>query len=79
MAKIIKLRGSNSKIYGSSGGLFEGGLLTICSARVGAYSRGGGFFEWGQFVNLRLVYNEKFMPFGLFWSLVTTLLIILRI
>ena len=32
------------RIYGSSGGLFEGGgLLTICCSRVGAYSRGGAF------------------------------------
>ena len=45
MAKIIKLRGSNSRICGSSGGLFEGGLLTICSSSVGAYSRGGGQFD----------------------------------
>ena len=40
------MEGSNSRIYGSSGGLFEGGgLLTICSSRVGAYSRGGGAFS----------------------------------
>ena len=32
MAKIIKLRGSNLRIHGSRGGLFEGG---------GAFSRGG--------------------------------------
>ena len=33
-------------LYGSSGGLFEGGgLFTICSSRVGAYLRGGGFLR----------------------------------
>ena len=43
MAKSNKSRGANSWIYGSSGGLFDvGGLLTICSSRMGAYSRGGG-------------------------------------
>ena len=31
----------------------EGGLLTICSSRVGAYSRKGVFFEGGQFEDLR--------------------------
>ena len=40
MAKINKSRGANSRIYGSSGGLFEGSLLRICSPRAGAYSRG---------------------------------------
>ena len=53
MAKIAE---SNSRIYGSSDGLFEGGggLLTNCSSRMGAYSRGeGGFFEGGQFEDLR--------------------------
>ena len=41
--------GSNLRIYGSSGGLFEGGgLLTINSSVVGAYLRGGGgFFDGG--------------------------------
>ena len=37
---IKKIEGANSRIYDSSGGLFEGDLLTICSSRVGAYSRG---------------------------------------
>ena len=46
--KNNEIEGSNSNIYGSSGGLFEGGLLTICSSRVGAYSRGGGGFEGGR-------------------------------
>ena len=33
------------------------GLLTICSSRVGACSRGGCFFEGGgQFENLRYLY-----------------------
>ena len=33
---------AGSRIYGSSVGLFGGGgLLTVCSSRVGAYSRGG--------------------------------------
>ena len=49
MAKIIKFKGANSRIYRSSGGLFEGGggLFTICSSRVraGAYSRGGGLIR----------------------------------
>ena len=41
MATINQSRGANSKIYGSSGGLFEGGgLLKICSSRLEAYSRG---------------------------------------
>ena len=52
MAKIIKLRGSNSRICGSSGGLFEGGLLTICSSSVGAYSRGALNRGGGQFDDL---------------------------
>ena len=59
MAKIFKLRGSNSKIYGSNGG-----LTIICSSRVGAFSIGGlfregGFFEGGQFEDLR------YTPIGL--------------
>ena len=38
--------GSNSKINDSRGLFERGGLLTISSFRVGAYSR-GGFFEGG--------------------------------
>ena len=34
---IKKIEGANSRIYGSSGGLFEGDL---CSSRMGAYPRG---------------------------------------
>ena len=45
MEKIIKLRGSNSRICGISGGLFEGGGL-IDNLRVGAYSR-DWLFEGG--------------------------------
>ena len=48
MAKIVKLRGPIREFTVTVGGLFKrggGGLLTICSSRVGAYSRGGGFFE----------------------------------
>ena len=45
--KNDQIEGSNSKIYGSSGGYSRGGLLTIGSSRVGAYSREGGFFERG--------------------------------
>ena len=50
MAKNHQIEGSNSRIYGSSGGLFEeggGGLSTICCSRVGAYSR-GAIFEGGH-------------------------------
>ena len=48
MAKIHKSRGTDSMIYGSSGGLFEGGgLLTFHSSRLGTYSR-GGCFEGGN-------------------------------
>ena len=54
MAKIIKLRGPIREfmvaVWAYSRG--GGGLLTICSSRVGAYSR-GGFFEGGQFEDLR--------------------------
>ena len=51
MTEIIKLRGSNSIVYVSSGGLFDGGLLKICSSRMGAYSTVGG-----QFKDLRYMY-----------------------
>ena len=39
------IEGANSRIYGSSGGSFKGGLSTICSPRVGAYS--GAAFSRG--------------------------------
>ena len=48
MAKIIKLRGSLPEftvIVGLIRG--GGGLLTMCSSRLGAYSRGGGLFRGG--------------------------------
>ena len=41
------------RIYGSSGELFKGSLLTICSPRVRAYSREGGFFE-GEGASIRV-------------------------
>ena len=47
MAKISKLR-----IYVSSGGLFTGGLLTVYSSRMGAYSWRGGVSR-GGFEDLR--------------------------
>ena len=46
MAKTIKFRRANLRIYSSSGGLFffwGGGLFN----RVGAYPRGGLFLGWG--------------------------------
>ena len=47
MAKIIKLRGPIREFTVARGSLFGGGggLLSICSSRVGASSRGGGQFE----------------------------------
>ena len=40
--KSQQIEGTNLRYYGSSGDLFEGGggLLTIFSSRMGAYSRG---------------------------------------
>ena len=47
MAKIIQLRGTLREFTVAVGAYSrEGGLLTICCSRVGAYSR-GGFFEGG--------------------------------
>ena len=49
MAKIIKLRGPIREFKVAWGPYSRGGgLLIICSSRVGVYSRGGG----GQFENL---------------------------
>ena len=53
MAKKHQIEGSNLRIYGSSGGLYEGGLLKICSSRLGAYSGGGAFSRGEQFEDLR--------------------------
>ena len=50
MAKIIKLRGPIREFTVVSGGLFKGGLLTICCSRVGAYSR-ETFLKWGGGAN----------------------------
>ena len=46
MAKSTNRKGAISRIYGSNGGLFEGGLLTICSSR-GRVIQGGGLFLRG--------------------------------
>ena len=46
MAKIIILRGLIRDFTVAVGAYLRGGgLLTICSSRVVAYSRRGGFFE----------------------------------
>ena len=64
MTKIIKLRGLIREytvaVGAYSGG--GGGLLTICSPRVGAYSS-GGFFKDGGGGNSRIyrIYYELFL------------------
>ena len=60
--------GSNSKINGSSGGLFErAGLMTISSFRVGAYSRRGFSRGGGLFEDLRYLISVSFY-FGIVWE-----------
>ena len=44
-----------------------GGLLTICSSRVGAYSK-GGFFEGGLFEDLRYTRTKKGYGEGRHWA-----------
>ena len=62
MAKIIKLRGPIRRftVAVGGGGLIRGGgdLLTICSSRVGAYSR-GSFSRGGQSEDLRYLYDKS--------------------
>ena len=48
MAKIIKLRGPLPEFTIIVGLIRGGGLLTMCSSRLGAYSRGGGCFFEGE-------------------------------
>ena len=50
---------SNSIFYGSSGGLINGGLLTICSSRIGAYSRGGFLRGGGAIRGFTVCQNMK--------------------
>ena len=59
MAKIITLR-CPIREFTVAVGLIQGGggLLTICSSREGAYSRGKGLFEgMGLYVRIKARFN----------------------
>ena len=52
---FLVLKGTKDSQTGTvacmGGGLLESGLITICSSRVGAYSKGGSFedLQYGNF------------------------------